>query len=81
MTCFTTKTNKIEYDILGPLCLGNKKHYSKKKKKKEKGNSPVVLWLELLASTAGGPDLILGQGTKILQATWGSQKKEEDEAL
>ena len=32
------------------------------------GNSLVVQWLGLCASTAGGTGLIPGQGTKILQA-------------
>ena len=34
------------------------------------GDSLVVRWLVLSAVTAGVQDLIPGQGTKILQATW-----------
>ena len=34
------------------------------------GNSLVVQWLGLYTSTAQGPGLIPGQGTKILQAAW-----------
>ena len=30
----------------------------------------MVQWLGLCASTAGGSDLIIGWGTKILQAVW-----------
>ena len=33
-----------------------------------------VRWLRLCTSTAGGTGLILGQGTKILHATWHGQK-------
>ena len=39
------------------------------------GNSLVVQWLGLCASTAGGMGLIPGLGTKILQAARCSQKK------
>ena len=39
------------------------------------GNSLVVQWLELPASTAGGTGLIPGQGTKILHAVQHGQKK------
>ena len=34
------------------------------------GNSSVVQWLGIHASTAGGPGLIPGRGTKLPQATW-----------
>ena len=37
-------------------------------------NSLVVQWLGFHASTAEGTDLILRQGSKILQAMWCSQK-------
>ena len=40
------------------------------------GNSLVVQWLGLCASTAGGASSIPGQGTKILQTVWCGQKKE-----
>ena len=36
---------------------------------------PVVQWLELCASNAGGTDSVPGWGTKILQATQCGQKK------
>ena len=39
------------------------------------GNSLVGQWLGLHASTARGPGLIPGWGTKILQAVWCGQKK------
>ena len=45
------------------------------KKKRYVGNSLVVQWLGLRASTAGGLGLIPDWGTKILQATWYSRKK------
>ena len=43
------------------------------------GNCPVVQWLGLYASTAGGTDLIPGPGTEISQAyaVWYSQKKKK----
>ena len=40
-----------------------------------RGNSLVVQWLGLHASTAGGPGSIPGWGTKILQAAQHGQKK------
>ena len=43
------------------------------------GTSPAVQWLRLCASTAGGTGLIPGQGSKILHASWCSQKKRERE--
>ena len=39
------------------------------------GNFLVVQWLGICASTAGGPGLIPGQGTKILQAAQCGPKK------
>ena len=39
------------------------------------GTSLAVQWLRLHTSTARGTDSIPGQGTKIPQATWHSQKK------
>ena len=48
-------------------------------KKKEKGNSLVVLWLRLCASTAGGTGSIPGQGTKIPHAAQHGQKKKKNE--
>ena len=39
-----------------------------KVKIKNRGTSPVVQWLKLLASNAGGVGLIPGLGTKILHA-------------
>ena len=39
-----------------------------------KGNSLAVQWLGLCAFTAEGTGSIPGWGTKIPQATWGSQK-------
>ena len=39
------------------------------------GNSLAVQRLGLRALTVEGPGSILGQGTKIPQATWCSQKK------
>ena len=42
-----------------------------------KGNSLVVQWLGLRASTAGGTGSIPGWGNKILQAAWCSQKKKK----
>ena len=47
------------------------------KKKLTTGNSLAVHWLGLWASTAGGPGLIPGQGTKVLQATWRGRKKKK----
>ena len=38
------------------------------------GDSPVVQWLGLCNSTAGGTGLNPGQGTRILHAMWCSQK-------
>ena len=43
--------------------------------KKGGGTSLVVEWLRLCAANAGGMGLNPGQGTKIPQATWCSQKK------
>ena len=40
------------------------------------GNSLAVQWLGLHASTAKGTGSIPGQGTKIPQAVWCSQKTE-----
>ena len=40
--------------------------------------SLAVQWLRLHTSTAGGTDSIPGQGTKIPQATWHSQKKKKN---
>ena len=39
------------------------------------GTFLVVQWLRLYAATAVGLDLIPGQGSKILLATWLSQKE------
>ena len=39
------------------------------------GNFLAVQWLGLLAFTAEGSGSVPGQGTKILQAMWHSQKK------
>ena len=41
------------------------------------GTSPVVQWLDLCASTAGGMGSIPSWGTKILQAMWHSQEKKK----
>ena len=41
--------------------------------------SLAVQWLRLCASTAGGAGSIPGQGSKILHASWCSQKKRERE--
>ena len=41
-------------------------------------NSLAVQWLGLSTSTAEGPGLIPGQGNKIPQATWHSQKRERE---
>ena len=41
------------------------------------GDSLVVQWLELWASTAGGTGSILGWGSKILHALWHGQKKKK----
>ena len=38
------------------------------------GTSLVVQWLKLHISTVGGTGLIPDHGTKILHATWHSQK-------
>ena len=35
-----------------------------------RGTSLMVQWLGICTSNAGGRDLILGWGTKILQAVW-----------
>ena len=43
--------------------------------KKSLGNSVLVQWLGLQASTAEGTGLIPGWGTKIPHATWHGQKK------
>ena len=45
------------------------------KKNLQTGTSPVVQWLRLCASTAGGKGSIPGQGTKIPHAVLCSQKK------
>ena len=39
-----------------------------------KGDFPVVQWLRLCASNAGGAGSIPGQGTKIPHASWHGQK-------
>ena len=44
-------------------------------RKQPLGNSLVVQWLGLRASTAGGPGLIPSRGTEILYAAWHGQKK------
>ena len=49
----------------------------KKKKPDTDGNSLLVQWLGLHASTAGSPGLISGWGTKILQAANLDQKKKK----
>ena len=41
------------------------RRFAKKKKKKKLGTSLEVLWLRLLASSAGDPGSIPGQGTKF----------------
>ena len=41
------------------------------------GNSPVIQWLGLRASTSGGMGSIPGRGTKIPQATQRGKKKKE----
>ena len=41
------------------------------------GNSLVVQWLELHAFPVQGLGLIPGQGAKILQSLWHSQKKKK----
>ena len=43
--------------------------------KKQSGNSLVVQWLRLCASTAGGASVTLGGGTKILHPSQCGQKK------
>ena len=52
------------------------KELKKYKERPNLGNFLVVQWLRLHASTAGGPDSIPGQGTKIPQATWHGQKND-----
>ena len=42
------------------------------------GNSLVVQWLALCASTAGGMGLIPGQGTKIPHARGAARKKKKN---
>ena len=42
-----------------------------------RGNSLVVQWLGLHASTAGGMGLIPGRGTEMLCAAWCSKKKKK----
>ena len=37
----------------------------------------MVQWLGLRASSAVGPGLIPGQGTKILQAAWPKKQKQK----
>ena len=44
-----------------------------------RGNSLVVQWLGLRASTAGSMRSVPGWGTKILQAMWYDQKKKKKE--
>ena len=41
----------------------------------------VVQWLRRLASIVGSMDLITGQETKILEATWCSQKKNKKKII
>ena len=43
--------------------------------------SLVVEWLRLCPSTAGGMGLVPGRGTKILHATWCSQKKKKKKKI
>ena len=52
------REKQIPYDI---IYMRNLKYYP--------GTSLAVQWLRLHASTAGGTDLIPGQGTKIPHAT------------
>ena len=52
--------------------------YPKKKKKIHPGTSLAVQWLGLCTSTAAGMGSILGQGTKIPEATWHGHKKKKE---
>ena len=49
--------------------------------REQTGNSLVVQWLGLHASTAGGMGSIPGQGTKILYATQHGQKKKKNKQI
>ena len=51
----------------------------KTEKENNRGNSLMVQWLGLYASTAGGTGSIPDQGSKILQAAGWGQKKEKKE--
>ena len=51
---------------------------SQQKQEARHGSSLVVQWLGLCALTAEGPGSIPGQGTKIPQAAWHSQKKKKE---
>ena len=46
-------------------------------KRLNRGNALAVQWLELCAFTTRGMGSVPGQGTKILQALWRSQKKKK----
>ena len=48
--------------------------YSSQSEVLRSGTSMAVQWLRLCAPIAGGVGLTPGQGTKILHATWYSQK-------
>ena len=48
-------------------------------KKQKQGTFLVVQWLRLYAPTAEGMGSILGQGTKVLHATWYRQKKQKEQ--
>ena len=51
--------------------------YKVKLNKQDPGNSLAVQWLVLCTFTAKSPGSIPGWGTKILQASRGSQKKKQ----
>ena len=63
----TVFRNKIPSGILF-------KKYSSQSEVLRSGTSMAVQWLRLCTSIAGGVGLTPDQGTKILHATWYSQK-------
>ena len=63
--------------MIRPMGSLNVEVKKKKKKPDTYGNSMLVQWLGLHASTAGSPGLISGWGTKILQAAHLDQKKKK----
>ena len=68
---WSRKTSQVVTQRLGHLLVGIEP------KNTTNGNSLAVQWLGLPAFTAEGLGSVPSQGTKILQATWHSQKQKQ----